>query len=169
MHVALEVPDEVAFQLVYRAVRTEPFADPPRADARFVFLDSARAAAGWFGPLARCWGKAGAAKAAAKLATARRSLYLLADGDRVLSTGWCTVGRCRYYKVEPDAVVVGPIWTAEDARGRGLAADGLRRAMDAFVGRGRSVFYTDTSKANAAARRVFEKCGFGRPVALYFR
>ncbi|MBO0699449.1 MAG: GNAT family N-acetyltransferase, partial [Zavarzinella sp.] len=114
-------------------------------------------------------GKPGAAKAVAKLATGRRTLYLVTHGGRTLSAGWCTVGRCQYYKVEPEAVVVGPIWTSEAARGRGLATAALQLALNEQVRRGRTLFYIDTEKKNHPAQRVFEKCGFGAPVALYFR
>jgi GNAT superfamily N-acetyltransferase len=169
MIVTLDVPDHVSFQLVYRAERREPFDVRPGPEWEFLVLDSAAQGLKHLGAIAGYCGKPGAAKAVAKLAAGRRSLYLVVQAGRTLSAGWCTVGLCKYYKVEPEAVVVGPIWTSEAARGKGLATAALKLAMNAQIGRGRTLFYIDTEKKNHSAQRVFEKCGFGTPVALYFR
>jgi hypothetical protein len=115
------------------------------------------------------FGYAGSAKAAAKLATPSRHLYLVVADGRLASYGWATIGRCRYYKVEPTAVVVGPIWTDESVRGRGLATFGLQSALNAWVDQGVRFFYIDTECVNHPAQRVFQKCGFGAPIALYIR
>lgn len=169
MQVTLEVPSEIPYQLVYRQVRSEPFDVPDRPDARFVFLGSAREAI-WERPLlTRCFGAVGALKAIAKIATGKRKLYLVTCDGQPVSTGWCSRGMCRYYKIEPDAVVIGPIESSPAFQSRGLATYGLKGCMNALIGLGHSVFYIDTSKTNYPSQRVIEKCRFGTPVALYFK
>lgn len=171
MTVTLEVPDHLPYQLVYRTERAAPFeaaAAAPEGE-RFLFLHSGTDALKHFGTLKQRFGTAGAVKTVMKLFTKSRSLYLVTAGGRVVSDGWCTVGRCGYYKIEPDAVVVGPIWTSDECRGRGLATRALMLAMNDLHRRGTRVFYIDTAKTNTPAQKVFEKCGFGPPMALYIR
>lgn len=169
MIVTLNVPDSVSFQLVYRMERKEPYEVELDAGLEFLFLNSALQGMKHLKSVASYCGKPGAAKAVAKLGTARRSLYLILQGGHAISAGWCTTGKCSYYKVESDAVVIGPIWTSEEARGRGLAGKALQLGINHYLRQGRSLFYIDTEKTNLAAQRVFEKTGFGDPVALYFR
>jgi predicted GNAT family acetyltransferase len=169
MIVNLNVPDTVSFQLVYRMEARELKTVELDQGLCFLMLNSGVEGIRHFKTIATCFGKAGATKAVAKLCTRSRSLYLITRDGVVVSSGWCTIGRCAYYKVEPDSVVIGPIWTSDSVRGRGLATKALQLAMNEHVRRGRSLFYIDTEKKNLAAQRVFEKCGFGAPVALYFR
>jgi GNAT superfamily N-acetyltransferase len=170
MHtIALRIPESLGFQLIYRQERADLFAMEERKGLEFIFLSWPGAALRHLARLQRCLGWSGTFKTLAKLATRRRFLYLVLERGQVVSTGWCTVGRCRFYKVEPDAVVIGPIWSAEDARGRGLATYSLKKALDRLAARGHRVFYIDTFKDNYASQRVIEKTGFGAPVALFVR
>lgn len=155
-------------QLVFRQERRE-VSPPPKGELRFALLDQPGAGLVYWRELAALLGRAGAAKALAKLATGRRMLYLAWFQNRPASYGWCSLGFCRHYPVEPQAVVIGPIFTVAELRGRGLAAFALGRALDSFFLRGRRIFYIDTSTENAASRRVIEKCGFGPPVHWYPR
>ena len=98
-----------------------------------------------------------------KLATASRSYDCLVTEGRVVSECYSTVGHCRHYAVEADAVVLGPVWTDVEARGKGLASGLLRSAMNRHIREGRRVFYIDTSQKNVAMQKVIEGCGFGEP------
>ena len=167
--VTLAVPAGRSCQLVYFQDRAEPLDGPAVPDAGFHFLAGLGGAVWGRRLLRRAFGPAGAAKAAAKLATGRRFVYLLTADGRVAAGGWCTVGRCRYYKVGPRGVVVGPIWSDPAARSRGLATFGLRRAMNELIARGLREFFIDTEIGNLPCRRVIDKCGFGPPTALYHR
>lgn len=169
MTVTLDIPDEIRFQLVYRLKKDQPFGTVLDSGFEFLFLDSIKNSLSRMSALMRCCGRAGAAKAVAKLASGRRSMYVITHRGDPVSYGWCTAGRCKHYKIEPEAVVIGPIWTSPQSRGRGLATKALQMAIDAHVARGVSLFYIDTEKLNFPAQRVFEKCEFGAPVALYFR
>ena len=169
MIVALNVPDHISFQFVYHLVAKDTVQVDLDHDLEYVFLNSAGQAARQFGAIASYCGKLGALKAIAKLASKHRSFYMLKQAGMVVSAGWCTMGRCKYYKIESDAVVIGPIWTDPKMRGKGLATRALQRVIQEHIVLGRSLFYIDTEKTNLPAQRVFEKCGFGAPVALYFR
>jgi GNAT superfamily N-acetyltransferase len=169
MTVTLNVPDEIRFQLVYRMERDAPFRVGLGSELQFVYLDSAIRGLRRLGALKTCFGIAGATKALAKLASSRRSMYTILREGTPVSYGWCMRGSCKQYKIESDAVVIGPIWTHPAERGKGLATKGLQLAIDEHVKRGIRLFYIDTEKLNLPAQRVFEKCGFGAPVALYFR
>jgi RimJ/RimL family protein N-acetyltransferase len=169
MIVTLNVPDHVSFQLVYRMELTRHYAVELEPELQFEFLNSAVQGLRRISRVASYCGKPGVFKALAKLASARRSLYLVTRGGRAVSAGWCTVGRCSYYRVESNAVVVGPIWTDPAERGKGLASKALQLSLNEHLRLGRTLFYIDTEKMNLAAQRVFQKSGFGEPVALYFR
>jgi GNAT superfamily N-acetyltransferase len=169
MNVALEVPDHVDFQLVYRMERERPYQVALDAEFEFVFLDSPLAASRLLRVLRPVMGGLHTAKALPRLCTGIRHLYLIMHRGAVASFGWGTVGLCKHYKVERDAVIIGPIWSDPRLRGGGLATAALQAAINEYLRRGKSVFYIDTSKTNIAAQRVFEKSGFGEPVALYFR
>jgi GNAT superfamily N-acetyltransferase len=169
VNVTIEVPDGLRYQLVYRLERAEPVPIDRPPGAEFVLLRGPRDAVAAARLLTARFGYAGAAKAAAKLATPSRQLYLVVADGRLVSYGWATFGQCRYYKVEPSAVVIGPIWTDESARGRGLATFGMNAALNAWVDQGVRLFYIDTECVNHPAQRVFQKCGFGTPLAVYIR
>jgi ribosomal protein S18 acetylase RimI-like enzyme len=168
MKVILDVPDHLPYQLVYRSERTAPF-EVTDGSERFLFLHTGTDGLRHFGELSQRFGKVGALKTVMKLFTRSRSFYFVTDGGRVVSDGWCTLGRCGYYKIEPNAVVIGPIWTSDECRGRGLATRALMLAMNDLYRRGTKVFYIDTAKTNTPAQKVFAKCGFGPPMALYIR
>jgi GNAT superfamily N-acetyltransferase len=167
--VELQIPANLHVQFVYRMVRTTPY----RAEfpAKFTFLFMANALDGLrnFSLLRQAFGTAGAIKAVLKLVTWRRTAYVVSRDGEVVSSGWCTRHQFIYYRTELSSVTIGPIETAESVRGRGLASLALQAAIDQHIARGTSIFYIDTSQGNFAAQRVFEKCGWGAPVAAYLR
>lgn len=166
---SLEVPAPLGYQLIYRQERRQPFATTALRDAQFEFIPDVPSAMKRFGFLRRHLGWGGMLKALARLATPRRTFYLVTKNGVVAATGWCTIGLCKSYRIEPEAVVVGPIWTSPTFRGQGLATYGVQRALNAWIERGRRLFYIDAHKTNHSSLRVIEKCGFGVPVALALR
>lgn len=165
----LEVPSDLGYQLIYRQTRSERFDVSDAEGVEFVFLKGAVDGVRHFDTLRKHMGRFGAIKTLAKLATPCRTLYLVMKNGTVASTGWCTAGRCNFYRIEPEAVVVGPIWTSPAFRGQGLATYGVQRALNALMEQQRRVFYIDTFKTNRPSQRVIEKCGFGPPVAVSLR
>jgi GNAT superfamily N-acetyltransferase len=119
--------------------------------------------------LIRVVGVVGAAKTVMKLMTPSRLFYGVKCGRDIAHYGWITKGKCNFYPVEPEAVVVGPVETAPAFRGRGLATVGLTFVLRVMAGKGCRLFYIDTAATNFPMQRVIEKCGFGKPVSSYER
>ena len=165
----LELAEKLAYQFVYRQERSRPFQPHERADVDFVWLSHPSAVLRHLFLLRPLLGWSGCLKAVSKLATGRRFFYLVHQEGRPASTGWCTVGQCRYYLVEADAVVIGPIWSDQSFRGQGLATFALQRAINLLLREGRNTFYIDTSQTNYSCQRVIDKCDFGPPLAVYVR
>lgn len=167
--ITLEIPEPLGYQLVYRQERDQPFELPLRPQAEFVMVFNAAQALRHLGVLRRHFGALGLGKVLAKLLSGRRAFYFMMEKGQLLTTGWCTVGRCRYYPIEPTGVVIGPIWSSLAARGQGLATRALHRAMNTLQQRGRRIFYIDAFMANQASHRVIAKSDFGAPVSAYLR
>lgn len=119
--------------------------------------------------LARELGWRGVVRTMAKLVTPRRLFFVVVHEGEVAHHGWVMIGRCRYYAVEPNAAVVGPVETNPAFRGRGLATVGLAAVVAAMAARGIRIVYIDTADTNLPMQRVIEKCGFGKPIASYPR
>jgi RimJ/RimL family protein N-acetyltransferase len=101
--------------------------------------------------------------------TKKRFFYGVQYQNEIVHCGWVNIGFCRYYLVEKNAIVIGPIWTSEKVRGKGLATWALQEAMDTMIRNGFSIFYIDTERDNLPCQKVIEKSGFGLPVAVYLR
>lgn len=168
--VSLRIPAGLPYQLVYRKVGAPGPAPPQMAGGtEFLYLRRPPRRISHLKLLTAAFGLGGGLKAAVKLASKRRSLYVAHGSGVVLHHGWVTAGQCRYYRVETHAAVIGPIWTSPEARGTGLATACLRRVMGQLAAGGIDSFYIDTAGSNLPCQRVIEKCGFGPPVALYLR
>ncbi len=102
-----------------------------------------------------------------KLSTANRFYFCIVNGKKIVSEAYVTVGQCRYYDVEDNAAVIGPVWTDADSRGKGLATGLLTRTINALLEKGYSTIYTDTSENNKAMQNVIKKCGFGESIGFY--
>jgi ribosomal protein S18 acetylase RimI-like enzyme len=74
------------------------------------------------------------------------------------------ISSCSAYRIEKEGVVIGPINTDPQWRGRGIAPDALRMAMNALLERGLGIFYIDTSHTHAASRRAI--ANFQRIISL---
>lgn len=163
-------PDGAAnYQNVYRLVNPRPMAQVARPNLGFAVLRGFGSGLVGLGYLKRLHGPAGALKSLLKVCTARRFFYLALEDDEVVSTGWCTKAPCKHYQIEPQAVVIGPIWTDPGQRRRGLATYALKNAINECVQNGFQLIYIDTSRDNIGAQRVFANCGFGEPVQRYPR
>lgn len=169
MHVNLQIPEGMAYQLVYRVESRDhaPVSFPP--GVAFHWVDRVA-------PLLRHWrlwagalGAPGTVKACLKILAGRRALYGVAHGGVLGHFGWVTLSRCRHYHIEPYAAVVGPVMTLEAHRGRGLATLGLRSVRQCLLARGWPVVYIDTGGDNLAMQTVIARCGFGAPVGVYPR
>lgn len=125
---------------------------------------------GLWAVLRKAWGWPGLIKTALKLMSGRRKLYLFV-GERDLSLasyGWVNIGFCQHYAVAGKDVVIGPIWTAEDKRGFGLATAGLILALQQMRRIGYRKCFIDTRENNFPAIRAILKTGF-EPVAAQYR
>jgi RimJ/RimL family protein N-acetyltransferase len=122
------------------------------------------------GSVRKAWGWLGVLKAALKLSTGKRKLYLFTkdSNSAIAAYGWVNVGFCQHYEVAKRDVVIGPIWTASDSRGCGLATEGLKLTVREMQKRGFRRFYIDTRENNTPAIRAILNTGF-EPVAAQFR
>lgn len=158
--VQLSVPAELPYQLIYRMRRTMPYEVAERGDAEFRYVTSLAQFAKLAGALRRTVNTLELLRATIRVAVGRRFYCVLRDG-RMLHHGWANVAFCRHYKVGPGEVVIGPIWSAPDARGLGLATHATQQAINRLIGEGLSVFYIDTAYDNLACQAMIAKCGFG--------
>lgn len=166
--VRLQIPDKLSFQLVFRQERSQPLEVSPVSGVSFHFIDSLDVGLAQWSALKGLFGLAGALKALAKIQRGR-AFYFVADGPQVLHTGWVSSSFCRFYRVEPGDVVIGPIWSAEASRSRGVGAYGTQMAINALLKKGVRVFFIDTANGNVPCLKMIGKCGFGAPVASYLR
>jgi GNAT superfamily N-acetyltransferase len=167
--VTLSVPEQINYQLVYRLRRSDPFPAVSVPGYAYHFLAGPGAAWRLRRGIAGHFRSAGFLKTCAKLATRDRTFYCLTAGEQLANYGWVTASHCRYYRIGIGEIVIGPVWTDPRHRGKGLATAGLQSAVNSLIARGYSVFYIDTSKDNLAMQKVIAKCGFGPPVALFWK
>ena len=98
-------------------------------------------------------------KDSVRVASSRRTLYCVTDGEKLLHTGWIST-RCRHYWIDNDAFVIGPIWTSKEARGRKIAQYALKRAVNSVLQESANgVFFIDTSLDNIPCLKVIDRCG----------
>jgi len=151
-------------QLVFKRMVTCPFDIAERQDTHFMFISAPLAIVPFLGAIRRILGTVETVKAVLKLASRKRKFYCTLESGRIIHYGWMSISFCRYYRVEQRDVVIGPIWTEERARSRGIGAYALQKAVNEMVKRGYRVFYIDTSEDNISCLKVIEKCGFGLSV-----
>lgn len=158
-------PAEVQTCLVYRRSCSDVPRLPDIEGLQFYLLDTpARGARLWL-PLMHDHGARALPRVIAKLIAPFRMMYCLVEDGAIVHHGWMVVGRSPLYHVGPADVVIGPISTREDRRGRGFAPFGLGKAMRAMQARGHPAFFIHTYDHNAASQRAIAKCGFGAPIA----
>lgn len=156
-------------QLVYRMRRDTPLDVADRSDARFIWAPRFQCLLAHFPSLQQSKGWVYASKLLAKSTTAHRSAYCILSDGEIVGLGEVTFGRCRHYRINEKAVVIGPVWTAPSVRGRGFGTWGLKRAVNELMERQHHEIYIDTSDSNVAMRTVIERCQFGEPIASFPR
>jgi GNAT superfamily N-acetyltransferase len=163
--VQLSVPAGMAYQLIYAAPCRALARGEIECSSQIVAITGLREAWRWHGPLRRCLGALGGLKALAKLASSRRSLYIVPSPERGISHySWVMVGRCRHYHIRESDAVIGPIWTDERFRGRGFAWAVIRAIAKRLDAQGLETVFIDTSHDNVACQSSIRKAGFGLPV-----
>ena len=151
-------------QFVYRREVSTPFEIRNGGPGILQLHECPASALSMWGALRASFGFRGAVKLLAKLATPSRRFYCILHEGEIVSHGFLSVSFCRFYPVEKGSIVIGPVWTRPECRGRGLATRGLMGVINAMVSHGLRVFYIDTSETNIAMQRVIAKCGFGVPI-----
>jgi hypothetical protein len=168
--VELHIPSDLHYQLIYRLETKERFDVQLSDEVKFFFCPSANGALCHSGALFRHFGMMGLVKSLVKLATPARMLYGVVDSEgELLHYGWVSVGKCNRFWIAANDVFIGPIRTVPIGRGRGLATDALKIAINNLVALGFSVFYGNAQYDNYASQRVMDKCGFGFPVSVYLK
>lgn len=149
--------------LLFKTLRRVPF-QLDRKDDVFVVAGLVGIMRHW--PMLWRWSTILArAKLALNIAAGRSIFFGIQSAGNPVSTGMLALGYCRYYKVEPEAVVIGMIKTDPLRRGEGLATRAIKVAMNTMIERGLTVFYIETRRDNIAMQLSIEKLGFGQPVS----
>ena len=155
----------MTWQLVYRQQRSVPF--PPEEtvgrSGTFLYCHGALTAWKWRKLL---WARLGW-RDLVKLFTPNRAYACVVADGRIASECFVTRSRCRHYPVERGAAVLGPVWTAPELRGQGLATLLIRYTMNVLITQGCHIFYVDTSDRNVAMQKVIARCGFGEPIRRF--
>jgi|GEM_PF-1804169 len=164
-----EANEDLTYQLVYSREFSSPFAlKPLDSSYQFHFISGISSLLPTVTGVLGRYGAMGLVKTSVKVMTPKRILYLLTKRGEIVHSGWLNLGFCNFYPVKSGDVVVGPIWTAEAERGKGLATSALQLALNEMINNGRSgFFYIDTTHDNLAAQHVIEKSGFGPPTATF--
>lgn len=166
--VTLRIPAGLHFQLVFRRELSGTVAVRDVGGVQFCLIDSLSACVTHLALMQKALGRAGLIKAMLKISRGR-VFYFAHEHGRILHTGWVTFSFCRFYRVEQGDAVIGPIWSAEAARGRGVAVFATQMIMNALRQKGVSVCFIDTSNGNMPCLKVIEHCGFGQPVGAFLR
>lgn len=166
--ILVQVPRATRAQLVFRQTRNRPF-DVATTGGVAILRVGPWAYRKFFWKFVALMGLKHAVKGWLKLFTARRVLFCATLKGMLAHYTWATRGRSRYYPIENEAAVIGPIWTAAELRGRNVAVAAVQAAVNALIVQGTTIFYIDTSPANEPCLRVIRKCDFSGPVAVFLR
>jgi hypothetical protein len=166
--VIVEVPTEFTYQLVFRQTRTEPFKTQAIAGLKFQFIDQVSKGLSAWQNIRSIQSAPSTLKILAKISSGR-IFYYITENEEIVHTGWITSSSCRYYNVQSGDIVIGPIWSSESTRGRGIGAWGTKLAMNKLIETGSTVFFIDTSNNNIPCLKLIDRCDFGSPIATYIR
>lgn len=166
--VVVEVPAEFTYQLVFRQTRTEPFNTQEIAGLKFHFIDDIAKGISAWQQIRSVQSARSTIKTLAKISSGR-SFYYITEHGAIIHTGWITSSSCRYYNVQSGDIVIGPIWSSESTRGRGIGAWGTKLAINKLIETGSTVFFIDTSNNNIPCLKLIDRCDFGSPIATYIR
>lgn len=149
---------EMTTMLVFRSAERQPEPALPEG-VTFRISESLWQALGVAPAHLALYGAPATLKMLAKTATPSRFYYAAIQDGRIISDGWILAGRCSSYPIGSRDFVIGPIYTAPEARGRGLAHAGIVRGMNFCFDRGAEWVYIDTTEDNLGSRRAIEKSG----------
>jgi len=166
--VTLEIPSEFLYQLIFRQTRSEPFYTAEIAGLNFHFVNTIAKGASAWRSIRKLQSTASALKTLAKISRGR-IFYFITENEKIIHTGWITSSSCRHYNVENGDIVIGPIWSSETTRSRGIGAWATKMAINKMVDKGSKVFFIDTSNNNIPCLKLIDKCDFGAPIASYIR
>jgi RimJ/RimL family protein N-acetyltransferase len=152
-------------RLIYRMDVSAPLPPKVLPEGAFIVAAKPRSVAANFLVWVKTWGWKEAIKTAMKVLSGKRFLFGVIREKRVVQFGWLNVGKCRFYPVEQNAIVVETLWTNPEHRGQGLASATIHQGLVYLSQRGYRRFYVDTILANRASHRMIEKAGFSERVA----
>lgn len=151
--------------MIYRMDLSVPPAEGPFPEGVFIMAAGVRDIPACFPAWTRSSGVLEAVKTSLKVLIGKRIFFGVLRGQQIAQSGWANLGFCQYYPVEPDAAVLGTLWTSPEFRGRGLAPAALRSIMTFLHQKGCRRFYIDVGASNLPSRRMIEKTGFSQRIA----
>ena len=143
--------------LIYRLDATAPFGDTDRG---FHWIGDPLRFVVHLPVLRRRFGPRALLRLAVACATPSRAFFFIERDGMPVSHGRVRLGRCDHYEIEPEAAVLGEIWSDAAYRGQGLATRALQGAVNRLLERGRRTVYIDTQHHNLPMRRAIDRCGF---------
>lgn len=143
--------------LIYRLDSDQPF---PDSDPHFGWVGHPMQVAAHWRVLQRRFGWRGLARLAMVCATPSRAFFFIERDGLPVSHGRVRLGQCDHYEIEPDAAVLGEIWSDGAYRGQGLATRALQGAINHLLEQGCRTIYIDTQHQNLPMRRAIDRCGF---------
>jgi hypothetical protein len=166
--VRLCVPEGFLYQLIYRLDRREPYATSPLDGMTFELCATLGQYMQHRREIKRIVGAKEYYKGILRMMKGRY-FYCIHHSGILMRTGWVTISDCKHYKIGERDVVIGQLWTADAARGKGLATEATKRVINEMIRKNHHIFFIDTTNDNASCLRMIEKCEFGAPVASYLR
>jgi RimJ/RimL family protein N-acetyltransferase len=150
--------------IIYRLDLTKQPVEQPRIEGtRCVVVSDAAGVTKYFPLWLKNWGWKASLAAALKVLSGKRIAYFsVAEGSKVVQSGWANIGFCRFYPVEKNAVVFGTLYTVPEYRNKGLSTRAKSHMIAYLYTRGYRRFYADTTPANVPAQKTSEKLGFQR-------
>ena len=148
-------------RLIYRMDVAEPLIEKGVPEGAFIVSAQPRTILAHFRAWVTTWGWKEAVKTALKVLSRKRILFGVVREKRVVQFGWLNIGgKCPFYPIERDAVIVETLWTDPVHRGQGLASSTIHQGLVFLSQRGYRRFYVDTSLSNLASQRMIQKAGF---------
>lgn len=154
-------------QLIYRRDSNAKFTDVNAAG--FVYCQCNNDISSISTILAANFGRLGLWKKRVKLWIGRRAFFGIISENQLVHYGWVSFGFCKHYKIEKTNAVIGPVWTSENNRGKGLATIALKLSINRILECGWRGIYIDTTEDNLAMQRVIHRCDFNTLVGTYVR
>ena len=157
-------------QLIFRLEKDAPYEITDMEGYRFAFIGGVQSFCKETAIILRHEGMLNALRVLLKVLNGKRKYCMVIDScECITSHAWLSLGFCRHYKVDPSAVVIGPVWTGEVYRGKGLASWLLCNSINNMLRYNLKMFYVDTASDNTAMLKVIEKLGFDSKILEFDR